>query len=98
MSGPTGVKPRPIRPADAHALYAVLRRSLGALLVRWLAERDGPVVGDARSMRRGDTRQLTESFVLPEAADRDALGWQVPLTALPGAFDRYLLTSPPFFV
>lgn len=101
MSGPTGVKLRPIRPADGHALYGVFRRSLetlvrsygdewaydatddaqtwprweslyaylqGACDQAWLAERDGAVVGYARSLRRGDTRELTEFFVLPEAA------------------------------
>lgn len=101
MSGPTGVKLRPIRPADGHALYGVFRRSLESLVrsygdewtydatedaqtwprwetlyahlqaacdQAWLAERDGAVVGYARSLRRGDTRELTEFFVLPEAA------------------------------
>jgi len=101
VSGPTGVKLRPIRPADGHALYGVFRRSLETLVRSygeawaydatddaqtwprweslyvhlqaacdhaWLAERDGAVVGYARSLRRGDTRELTEFFVLPEAA------------------------------
>ena len=101
MSGPTGVKLRPIRATDAHALYVVFRRALAALMeaygdpwvyddaedgaswprwsslyahlqascdLAWLAERAGSVVGYARSMRRGDTRELTEFFVLPEAA------------------------------
>lgn len=33
----------------------------------WLAEKDGEAIGYARSILRGDHRELTEFFVLPEA-------------------------------
>jgi GNAT superfamily N-acetyltransferase len=116
MSGPTGVRLRPIRGEDAHALYGVFRRALEALVRTygdewaydpvedaaswprwaslyahlqascdhaWLAERDGAVVGYARSLRRGDTRELTEFFVLPEVA-----GGGVGKRLLEAAFPR----------
>lgn len=58
--------------ADPDALAAMWdeRRSLYEHLSRtaahfWLAERDGQAVGFARSVRRGDSYQLTELFVDP---------------------------------
>lgn len=102
MTDPGALALRPIAPADAPALYALFRRSLGALLERytepwdpdptdiatswpswrglyehlqascdraWLAEApDGSLLGYARSLRRGELRELTEFFVAPEAA------------------------------
>jgi GNAT superfamily N-acetyltransferase len=48
----------------------------------WLAQVDREVVGYARSLRRGTTRELTEFFVLPEEAGR-GLGRQLLEAAFP---------------
>lgn len=58
--------------ADARALTRMWeeRRSLYSHLARtadqfWVAEREGQVIGFSRSITRGEARELTELFVLP---------------------------------
>lgn len=57
--------------AEWRLLYEHLRATAD---VAWGAESEGRLVGYARSIRRGDTRELTELFVLPEAQGRGVGG------------------------
>ncbi len=70
----------------------------------WGAELDGQLVGYARSIRRADTRELTEFFTLPEAQgrgvgrelisrafpDTDVQHRSILATSDPAALSRYL--------
>jgi GNAT superfamily N-acetyltransferase len=59
----------------------------------WGAESDGRLVGYARSVRRGDDRELTEFFVLPEAQGR-GIGARLLERAFPAdAHHRSILAS-----
>jgi GNAT superfamily N-acetyltransferase len=60
-------------------LYAHLQATAD---LAWLAERDGATVGYARSIRRGDVRELTEFFMEPDAAGQ-GIGRQLLELAFP---------------
>jgi GNAT superfamily N-acetyltransferase len=89
----------PTRPDEAaywDARWRPMFEHLGAACdLAWVAESDGDAVGYARSMRRGDTRELTEFFVLPEAAGR-GLGRLLLEAALPDgeAAHRMIIATP----
>jgi hypothetical protein len=60
----------------------------------WVAERDGKIVGYARSIRRENIRQLTEFFVSPHA-QAGGVGRELLANALPskGAERRVIIAS-----
>lgn len=62
---PIGWEPTDAEYERRRSLYEHVARTAD---LAWGAEVDGQLVGYARSIRRGDTRELTEFFVLP--------GWQ----------------------
>jgi GNAT superfamily N-acetyltransferase len=63
----------------------------------WIAEEDGKAVGYARSILRGDARELTEFFVLPEnqtaGVGRELLARAFPLD---GAKHRFIIATSDF--
>lgn len=60
----------------------------------WIAEKDGQVIGYARSIRRGDVLQLTEFFVLPDEQSA-GVGRELLTRALPKSthYRRVILAS-----
>jgi GNAT superfamily N-acetyltransferase len=59
----------------------------------WVAERDGELVGYARSILRDGTRELTEFFVSPQAQS-DGIGRELLSRAMPpGARRTYIMAS-----
>lgn len=62
----------------------------------WVAERDGKVVGYARSMLYGDAQQLTEFFVMPDSQSK-GVGRGMLERAFPsGPRRRFIIATPDF--
>ena len=72
-----------------HEAWWARRRPLFEHLARtadeyWIAEEGGEIIGYARSIRRDDTRELTEFFVLP-ARQSEGVGRELLARAFPAA-------------
>jgi GNAT superfamily N-acetyltransferase len=81
------------RDADFRRWQPVLEHLTATADQYWIAERDGELMGFARSILRDNVRELTEFFVSPRAQS-DGIGRELLARAMPpGARRTYIMAS-----
>jgi GNAT superfamily N-acetyltransferase len=90
----SGRVPTPEERAEERQIWQPLLEHLTATADQlWVAERDGKLVGYARSILRDGVRELTEFFVSPEA-QTDGIGAELLMRAMPpGARRTYIMAT-----